>query len=388
MTDMVSLETQTRRAGTGLPVALCAIAGAILALALFVGRGPATHATAQQSSLTKPVPVLAYYYIWYDPSSWSRAKTDYPLLGRYSSDDRQVMRKHIRWAKEAGIGGFIVGWKSTNVLNPRLEKLIEVAREEDFKLTLIYQALDFAREPLPVERVAADLDEFIKRFAGDPVFALFSKPVVIWSGTWKYSREEVAQVTQPRRDRLLVLASERDVAGYQRIQDLVDGNAYYWAAVDPSTQQDYQDRLNLMGEATHKSGGLWIAPAAPGFDARLIGGTTVVDRKDGETLRRAMDGAVKASPDAVGVISWNEFSENTHIEPSEGYGARYLEVLADIAGGALPAGEFDSSEPASTGTSYGLPLLGAVVGLVAVTLGVIVWRRRQQGWSGPDRTTE
>ncbi|HEX6034325.1 MAG TPA: hypothetical protein VFY83_07815, partial [Anaerolineales bacterium] len=39
------------------------------------------------------VPVLAYYYIWFDTESWNRAKTDYPLLGRYSSDDASVMRQ-------------------------------------------------------------------------------------------------------------------------------------------------------------------------------------------------------------------------------------------------------------------------------------------------------
>ena len=42
-----------------------------------------------------------------------------PLLGRYSSDDRGVMRQHVAWAKRAGIDGFIVSWKSTPVLNRR-----------------------------------------------------------------------------------------------------------------------------------------------------------------------------------------------------------------------------------------------------------------------------
>src|SRR5512141_1154151 len=32
----------------------------------------------------EPVPVLAYYYIWFDAQSWQRAKSDYPLLGKYS----------------------------------------------------------------------------------------------------------------------------------------------------------------------------------------------------------------------------------------------------------------------------------------------------------------
>ena len=37
------------------------------------------------------------------------------------------MRQHVRWAKRAGIDGFIVNWKSTPVLNRRLERLAEVA---------------------------------------------------------------------------------------------------------------------------------------------------------------------------------------------------------------------------------------------------------------------
>ena len=57
----------------------------------------------EDSAATGPIPVLAYYYIWFDVKSWDRAKTDYPLLGRYSSDDADVMRQHIRWAKQAGI---------------------------------------------------------------------------------------------------------------------------------------------------------------------------------------------------------------------------------------------------------------------------------------------
>ena len=48
---------------------------------------------AKRSNITsqQPIPLLAYYYIWFDPGSWNRAKVDYPLLGRYSSDDKKVM---------------------------------------------------------------------------------------------------------------------------------------------------------------------------------------------------------------------------------------------------------------------------------------------------------
>ena len=54
------------------------------------------------TSAHSPIPVLAYYYIWFNPTSWKRAKIDYPLLGRYSSDDEVVMAEHVRMAQEAG----------------------------------------------------------------------------------------------------------------------------------------------------------------------------------------------------------------------------------------------------------------------------------------------
>jgi len=303
----------------------------LIVTALFLPAcAPATTTVATETAVSNPIPILSYYYIWFDTQSWDRAKTDYPLLGRYSSSDLDVMRQHVKWAKAAGIKGFIVSWKSTDKLNQRLEQLMQVANEESFKLAIIYQGLDFYRDPLPVEQVDADLSYFIDHYAEDQAFDIYEKPLMIWSGTWKFSREEIENVVLGKREQLLILASERNVDGYSRLADLVDGNAYYWSSVNPDTFPGYPEKLTAMGETVHANGGLWIAPAAPGFDARLIGGETVVDRKDGQTLQIQFSAAVQSSPDAIGLISWNEFSENSHIEPSQDFGDLYLEVIAEI----------------------------------------------------------
>ncbi len=285
----------------------------------------------------KPLPpVFAYYYIWFDPSSWDRAKIDFPLLGHYASDDETVMRQHIQWAKEAGINGFIVGWKQTEKLNSRLAMLVRLSHEEQFKLILIYQALDFERDPLAVDRIEKDLDYFIQQYDADPAFNVFgdvrSKPVVIWSGTWKFSPQDIERVGKPRRSKIQLLASEKSVQDYERVAALVDGNAYYWSSINIDTNNTFGDKLNDMGVAIRAHGGVWLAPAAPGFDARLVGGTKEVPRKDGEQLRAQVTSALASSPDALGIISWNEFSENSYIEPSEKYGHRYLEVLSELLG--------------------------------------------------------
>jgi len=288
------------------------------------------------------------------------------------------MRQHVSWAKSAGIDGFIVSWKDTPALDRRLASLIEIADQQHFKLAIIYEGLDFERRPLAAGRVAADLDLFARRYARHPAFRIYPKPLVIWSGTWRFSRADIARVSREVRDRMLLLASEKNKYDYQSLADLVDGDAYYWSSVDPRKYPRYPRKLVEMGAAVHAHRGLWIPPAAVGFDARLIGGTSVVLRRDGQTLREEMNGAIASSPDAVGLISWNEFSENSHVEPSRKYGLRYLHVLADIRGTkvvpAIP--DFNSDETPARGNSYGATVLGGVSAVVAVLFVALFLRRR------------
>jgi hypothetical protein len=272
------------------------------------------------------------------------------------------------------------------VLDRRLRTLIEVATAERFKLAVIYQGLDFRRRPLPTAKVRADLELFAGRDATAPPFRIYDKPLLIWSGTWRYSARQIARVTERVRPSLLVLASEKHAEHYARVAHAVDGDSYYWSSVDPLRTPGYPDKLRQMGRAVHRRHGLWIAPASPGFDARLVGGTRVVGRRGGETLRRSLDAATASDPDGLAVISWNEFSENSQIEPSETYGFQSLRVIADVLRADMPTvGDLDSSDSPPTGAAYGLPLAG---GFVVVLLGctVLASRRRRARRGGGARS--
>jgi hypothetical protein len=347
----------------------------VLLLALLAGQAPvnaADPAPARLVATTTPAsapgpPLYAYYYQWFVPNSWKRAKIDLPELGAYSSDDPWVMRKHIQQAKAAGITGFIVSWKDTPTNTRRLRALMAVAAQEHFSLSMIYQGLDFERNPLPVAKVAADFAFFAKQFAGNPVFArMGGKPLTIFSGTWAYSHADVAKVTSAVRPQILVLSTEKSVEGYRRLADVTDGDAYYWSSVNPATNPTYGKKLNEMGAAVHADAKYWLAPLAPGFDARLVGGTKSVPRDDGRTLRTEYATALKSSPDALGLISWNEFSENTHVEPSKTFGHRYLDVLAELrnASAPVPASAADSSaQPLPTKPGRQWPTVALLGGL-------------------------
>jgi Glycosyl hydrolase family 99 len=378
------------RAGRGL---VCCAVAALAALAAVAPAGAAVKPTSGSASgAASPTPVLAYYYLWFDKSSWDRAKIDVPTLGRYTSDDPAVMREHVRLAKSAGIDGFVVGWKNTPTNNRRLKLLMGVAREEDFSLAMIYQGLDFDRKPLAATRVADDYAFFRDAFAQDPVFLrLGGKPLTIWSGTWSFSHADVSKVTTPVRDKLLVLSTEKQVDDYQRVSDVTDGDAYYWSSVNPDTNGGYQSKLVAMGQAVHSHGQFWVAPFAPGFDARQVGGDKAVDRFGGKTLREEYAAAVKSSPDVLGLISWNEFSENSYVEPSENFGQQSLNVLRDLRGAqpAVPQEAVDSSD-SGTGAFSGLPssfwpnvlMLGGFLAVLLVggaLVGMVARRRPRRG---------
>ncbi len=355
------------------------VAGAmVLAAALLAAPGT----LARPSAAASPhVPALAYFYIWFDSTSWDRAKADLPLAGKYSSDDRALMEQQVSMAKAAGLDGFIVSWKSTPKLDRRLAQLADVAEEQNFKLVVIYEGLDFNRNPTPTATIASDLDLFISSFASRPAFHLFTKPMVILSGSWEYSPADIGSLGAGRRDKILLLGSEKAPSDVQRLRGLVDGDAYYWSSVNPATFPGYQDKLNAMAAEVHADGGLWIAPAASGFDASLLGKTTVVDRLGGQTLRTEFAAASSAAPDAIGVISWNEFSENSHIEPSRQYGDQSLQTLAQLLGGqagSAPPDVLDSSEPGGRGSGWSqAAALGSVTVLTVVAAAVLVRRHRR-----------
>jgi hypothetical protein len=353
-------------------VLLCAATAAVAALAA----SAAFLCAPQRARASNPIPALAYYYIWYDTASWERPKTTYPLLGHYSSDDVRVLRRHVALAQDAGLSGFIVSWKSTPKLNRRLAALVRIAAASDFKLAIIYQGLNFSRNPLPAERVASDIKLFARRFGSASPFGIEDKPIVIWSGTWKFTPEQVRWVAKQVRSRVLLLASEKSVSGYRRLERFVDGDAYYWSSVDPQQTPGYAEKLQDMSTAVHDLGGLWIAPAAPGFDARMIGGTRVVDRRGGKTLRQEWNTALASSPDAVGLISWNEFSESSEIEPTLAFGPEYLRLVKEIVGGRFTVrGDFDSSDTPPKQFGYAVPLFIGVGAVLFTGLAAFVWRR-------------
>ena len=368
-----------RSARTALAGCLLAVPAVLAATAQPAAAAAASPAAATNGSAqARPIPVLAYYYIWYNASSWNRAKIDYPLAGRYSSDDVAVARQQVNQAKQAGISGFLVSWKDTPVLDRRLEKIVDVAADAHFKLGIVFEGRDFHGKPLPMTDVERSFRYLTVHYGKNPVFRIFGKPLVAWSGTWAYTHPELTMISHAYGSKLTLLAMEKDPAQYQSVAGLFRGDAYYWSSVDPLHTPGYAKKLSEFSAVVHKQGGLWIAPAAPGFDAKLVGGTRVIPRRNGQTLRAAMNTAIGSGADAIGLISWNEYSENSEVEPDRTYGGTALNVIASIEHAKAPnVTNFDSSGP--SGFDPGPSQFVIIAALVVLFAGSVVVIARRRG---------
>jgi Glycosyl hydrolase family 99 len=74
---------------------------------------------------------------------------------------------------------------------------------------------------------------------------------------------------------------------------------------------------------------IWAASVFPGYDDSLLSARsrhTVADRAGGSVYEAQWRAAVSMAADWVVVATWNEFFENTHIEPSAKYGTAYLDL--------------------------------------------------------------
>jgi hypothetical protein len=347
----------------------------------------AAATTARPSAAAAKVPVYAYFYQWFTRSSWRRAKMDFPRVGTYSSDSPHVLRRQIAQARSAGINGFLTSWKSTPDLNRRLDLLLRVAHPQKFDVGVVYEALDFDRRPLPITTIRRDIAMLLNRWGTTLRSSYFHKPVIIWTGTNEFSRADIASVRSLIGTRALLLAASKNVPDYNKIADLVDGEAYYWSSADPSSSLT-KTKLDEFASAVHRRHQIWFAPATSGFDGRTLGHTRVIPRRGGQTLKDSLNEAYAGAPDAVAVISWNEWSENTYIEPGRRYGSEELDTLrnylADVRGHPVATTPGPRSHaPGSWSGLRGVAAIGIVALLGCAALTWRIARRKPHEPGGP-----
>jgi membrane-bound inhibitor of C-type lysozyme len=359
-----------------IPAVLAIIAACVTAL---VAPGHNTRASAATTSASGPR-VFAYYYLWWSSAHWkSSLGPNYPIhssrlplpatIGAdgctthsryagnkltdvpsriYSQDDPGQTESDVRQAAAAGLAGFAVNWagtgaaKQTPTSNPysrRLQLLVNAVHKVNregihFSLWLSYKASASIRS---TSYIVNDLAYFVARYGKDSAFdrARSAKPTVIWQGSRKYSASTLQTISSKFRSRLRILGDENKWSASRA--RYLDGDAYYWSSQNPYTNPQSFSQLRTLANSVRAtgrnpdgSGKVWIAPLNPGYNKKLAGGSTCVPRRNGQTIRTVYAGNRASRPLDFGLISWNEITEGSYVDPMTRYGSQDLKALKPL----------------------------------------------------------
>ena len=356
-------------------------AAALVSIALTpAGAAPAGAQVQPAATTAAKPPVFAYYYLWWSANHWKSALgPNYPITASplplpatldstgcgaksryvgntltdvpsriYSQDDAGFIEADVRQAASAGLTGFLVNWIGTgtasqsatsNPYSRRLQVLVNAVHKVNaagvpFKLWLSYKA---SAKVLPASYISNDLAYFARAYGSDPAFDRTQSPKVtmIWQGSRKYPASTLSSVGTPLRSKLRILGDE--TTWYASRAPFLDGNAYYWSSQNPySNPQSFQQLAKLAAAVRASSANtdgtpkVWVAPITPGYNKQLAGGSACVPRRGGQTVKTLYTGNGATHPNAFGLISWNEISEGSYIDPMTRYGYQDLNALSSL----------------------------------------------------------
>lgn len=284
--------------------------------------------------------VLAYFYGWFNTDQWN----DPNLVDRpaepYNSADGGVMARQISQAQSAGIDGFVMSWfgpdepYTTGVFHG----LLDQAAAHGFRAAVdVDMGQGFISTP---ESALNTVSYAVHTLGNHPAYLRYDgKPVIFF---WKQQRFTPAQWRDIRAqvdpDHNTIWIAEGDALAYLGVFDGLNLYNIAWSGNPAGTNATWAAR-------TMNRGGYFVATAMPGFDESRLGrGNAVVRaRGNGDYFRRSFSGAAAANPHMIIITSWNEFPEQSHIEPSQQHGTFYLDLARELiaaykSGAAVPAG--------------------------------------------------
>jgi len=288
--------------------------------------------------------VLAFYYLWYssdaNTTSWDLA-VDKPELGHYSSKDREIIDKHLKWMKYAGIDGVIISWWGIDTesdINYKL--LLNAVRENKSKIKVIPYIEDVQghtinelRESLKVQiyyilENYAIQDEYL-RIDGLPVIFLYARLLL------KLDHNGIADVIKEmKQDRqfwvTVDIGNPTNEVDRLKIPEIDNFHTYepVWMMTHGHTSMEtYQ----FMSETSLERS--YFLSVIPGYtDAHIPERVNpmTLEPQNGILFRELLEQTKEFSPIGVLITSFNEWYERTAIEPSVENGDVYLDILRDV----------------------------------------------------------
>jgi len=290
------------------------------------------------------------------------ASVYYPLIGPYDSSDESVIEYHIRLAQASGIDVFVVDWYGTRnfydfpAQNRKFINILRIAESMNFGIAVDYDATKFylgepgqsiSKALIPdrseaLQAIHEDLAYVIKQFGGSPSYLKFNgKPVIFAFSNYDLEPPKWGDIFGSLRKQGLD-AFYVDMQGNTKYYPYFQGFfPWIWADAIAKGQtdsvsyiNDAEQRLDAFARYRSVSWGLGVWP---GFDDTGVGGWCYdrgilkIGRAGGALYNQTWKAALRGAPSWIFIITFNDWSEGTIIEPSREFGYQYLYSTAYFA---------------------------------------------------------
>ena len=316
----------------------------------------AEHSRPRNVSNVRTTLFGVQYYCWYgngigsahwNDTSHSGAVTDMPRLGHYASSSCSTIEAHWRQFDEMGID-FVV-------LNLHVDRNGGNAYEQVAAKTIfsVVDKLDtnarIAVQLCPYDCTRKQLAETIEVVRDqlathDSYFHYEGKPVLFyfWTGLQDGNKPLINFIDESTADFFRIATSLRMYSAKEERSHSF-GLFHGWSLFSPLELSAPANWERVWSQAYANSGAgtrnLRIASVSPGYDDRHLHDPNrrsnphrSIDRQQGATYRRMISFALSAGepPDMVLISTFNEYHENTHIEPSRNHGSLYLDMTREF----------------------------------------------------------
>jgi hypothetical protein len=317
--------------------------------------------------------VGAHYYPWYETRqhrNWTDRTVSTPMLGEYAATDRPVVDQHLKWSLEHGVNWWSVSWWGPDAPSNRAFRETVAAMENfaDIRFSALYETVGRLEEfdydldeTAARDRLASDL-AYLERtyFTRDNYLRLDDRPVVfvyIANALDGDVAGAFAEATSQLDADPYILAdvpfgTPPSTYAVTEVADAV--TSYNPYSPRPDIESVFHDRYERGNEVMHLGAEAadvdYVPVVIPGFNDT---GLPASVREDNPVLSASPERYERvceqvrphlADAEAVLVTSFNEWYENTQIEPGEEYGTAYLELTAErLATGISPGFDPDGA---------------------------------------------
>jgi len=284
--------------------------------------------------------VLAHYYPWYSLDGWQDPQFADRPAQPYSSDSPTDIDRQAGQAHSAGIDAFVVSWQGrTNISNDHRMRLVldSVARAGMHACvyfeTYIVNPTNDPNQPIDPATMVEWMEDAVDMYSGHPGYLrVDGRPVIFVYIAWRLTEAQwaaiLASVRATGRNPLVIGDFNQS-----RLINLFEGEYQYInLSLSPADLLDmYRTEALRVRTFDLAAGGrrrIWVASVCPGYDDTLLvsrSSHSTVDRANGTVYDNQWRTAATMAADWVVISTWNEYFENTEIEPSARYGSAYLD---------------------------------------------------------------